>query len=1205
MLARLTKILLSLPFLIAAGIFGAYLVFGFFLVDPVAKKLLPWIGEKKLASQLGVQKVEFNPLTLESTVQGLKLAEKSGKPLAGFDRLYVNLDITGLFRFAWRIQDVQITGPRANFVVQPGGKLNWQALINKLNEDKEPPKDTMPRVLIDHIKIEKGDIDYTDANRTGEPFKVSLTPLGIELDGLSTLPEDRGNYLIAAKLPEQGGTLKWKGDVSLNPVKSDGEVALEGVSLPNLLRVIKTPRNFELPSGTLAAGTRYRFALVKDKSGPDKSGKPKPDQPWVQINGANLIMQNLALAPRGGGERVFELAEAKIENANLDLFKRSISVAAVSLTGGKLAATREVNGKLDWQSLFAIAEDAPPPPAKPETKPKSDTASVQPWKIGVQSIQLGDWSARFTDKGFSTPLRVEASGFELNAKLEGEVGEKPVIVVGPVNAGLGLVKVFSGAENVAQLDQSRLINANFALAEKKLGIDAVELSGAKTAVMLDKNRQINWNAILAKHPNAPAAQPASVAASPASPGLDMHLGKLGIDDVQVAVTDDSTPTPVKLDIVNGRAQLRDLSLDLNKPVPVEAGLSIKQGGSFKASGSVIPGKASGKLNLKLADLAFKPFAPYVNQVARLKLQTGSLSSSGKLGFAKGKDTMKLNYDGGFAVNTLAITEEDTDEAFLGWEKLSSDSLEFNLGPNSLHMSELVAVKPFGKVIIFEDRTINLKRILRSSEPAKPVEATEEGKPAEEAETAAAEVTPAPASTAVASDSDKKADFPLAIERLRIDEAKAEFADLSLTPQFGTRMHSLSGVVTGLSTDPATFAQVELDGKVDEYGSARVRGSIQPFKATEFTDLKLSFHNLEMTNLTPYSGKFAGRRIDSGKLSVDLEYKIKNRQLAGENKFVINKLKLGERVDSKDAMKLPLDLAIALLEDSNGVIDLDLPISGSLDDPKFSYGKIIWKAIVNVLTKLVTAPFRALGKLLGVSSEKLEGVTFDPGSSKLLPPEQEKLKMLAEAMAKRPALTLTLEPGFDPVLDRRALQEQAMRREAAAVAGLKLAANEAPGPVDVNLYKIQTWLEDRYIDRAGKEDYKKLRASFQDKNASAAARMMESEAVERMARRFKTRDPGPASAFHAELLERLTQKTAIDDSELNKLAQARGQAMREELVKRGLDAGRVSSGNPVKQEAKDKQVGSKMNLGVGKKAAAEPQGPDLPAVPSAPAVPVSR
>lgn len=1192
MLARLTKFLLSLPFLIVAGLFGFYLFFGFFLVDPVAKKLLPWIGENKLASQLSVEKVEFNPLTLEATAQGLKLAEKSGKPLAGFDRLYVNLESSGLFRFAWRIQDIQLSGPKANFVVRPGGKLNWAELIAKLNEDKETPKDTMPRVLIDHIKIEKGDIDYTDANRGGEPFRISLTPLGIELDGLSTLPEDRGNYLLAAKLPEQGGTLKWKGDVSLNPVKSDGEVALEGVSLPNLLRVIKTQRNFELPSGTLAAGTRYRFALVKDKSGPDKSGKPKPDRPWVQVNGANLVLQNLALAPRGGGEPVFELAEARVQNANLDLFAQKATVAAVGLTGGKISATREANGKLDWQSLFAIAEDAPPPPPRTVAKPKPASMAGQPWKIGVQNIQLNDWSARFTDKGFTSPLRVEASGFELNARLEGEVGEKPAVAVGPVNSRLGPVKIYSGAENVAQLDQARLINANFALAEKKLGIDAVELSGAKTSVTLNKNKQINWNTILAKHASVPAPKPAAAGSN--TPGLELNLGKFSVDGVQVGVADESTPTPVKFDIVNGRAQLRDLSLDLNKPIPLEAALSVKQGGSFTASGSVTPGKASGQMKLKLAGLSLSPFAPYVNQFARLKLMSGALSSGGKLGFAKGKDNMKLSYDGGFAVNTLAITEEDTDEAFLGWEKLSSDSLEVSLGPNKLHMNELVAVKPFGKIIIFEDKTINLKRILRTSESNKPAVPTANGKPDEEVESSPAAAPPA--APPREEDASKKADFPLAIERLRIEEANAEFADLSLTPQFGTRMHSLSGVVAGLSTDPATTALVELDGKVDDYGSARVRGSIQPFRATDFTDLKFTFRNLEMVNLTPYSGKFAGRKIDSGKLSVDLEYKIKNRQLAGENKFIVNKLKLGERVDSPDAMKLPLDLAIALLEDSNGIIDLDLPVSGSLDDPKFSYGKIIWKAIVNVLTKLVTAPFRALGKLLGISSEKLEAVTFDPGSSKLLPPEQEKLKMLTDAMAKRPALALTLEPGYDPEADRRALQEQAIRHEAAAVTGVKLAPDEAPGPVDVNNYKIQTWLEDRYAERVGKEDYKKLRDGFRDKNASAAERLMESEMVERLARRFKTRDTGPVSAFHAELLERLTQKTVIEDAALIKLAQARGQAIREDLVRHGLDAGRVSIAAPVKQEARDKLIDSRMSLGVGKKPAVE----TVPVVPPIPA-----
>ena len=175
---------------------------------------------------------------------------------------------------------------------------------------------------------------------------------------------------------------------------------------------------------------------------------------------------------------------------------------------------------------------------------------------------------------------------------------------------------------------------------------------------------------------------------------------------------------------------------------------------------------------------------------------------------------------------------------------------------------------------------------------------------------------------------------------------------------------------------------------------------------------------------------------------------------------------------------------------------------------------------------------------------------------------------------------------DPEADRRALQEQAMRMEAVAVAGIKLASGEAPGPVDVNNHKIQTWLEDRYAASAGKEDYQKLRASFQDKNAGAAARVMESEMVERLARRFKTRDTGPISAFHAELLERLTRQTKIADESLLKLAQARGQVMRDALVKLGLDASRVSVSEPVKQTAKEKLVGSKLNLGADAKPKAE-------------------
>ncbi|HEY0824213.1 MAG TPA: DUF748 domain-containing protein, partial [Ramlibacter sp.] len=533
------------------------------------------------------------------------------------------------------------------------------------------------------------------------------------------------------------------------------------------------------------------------------------------------------------------------------------------------------------------------------------------------------------------------------------------------------------------LRRAALSGATVQLPGNRIAVEAVDLGGARALVAVDRKQRLNWQEILRA---APGAQGAGTPAADASAPLpDLRIARVRADDIELQFRDASQGAPVALDLVQGTIALQDVGLDLQKAIPVEAGFAVRQGGRLQARGTVVPGKPSGRLDLRMAGVSLKPFAPYLNQFARLDLQRGRAGTHGRLAFAPGSRGLKLDFSGGFSVDDLVILEEDTGEAFLGWEKFSSDSVSVALAPDRVHIRELVALKPFGKLIIFEDQTLNLQRLRRSG-PA-PVAAT----------------APPPSA----------APFPLAVERLRVVDARMEFADLSLRPQFGTAMHELGGVVTGLSTDPAASAQVELDGKVDEYGSARIRGSIQPFRATEATDLVLAFRNLEMARLTPYSGKFAGRRIESGRLSVDLEYKIRQRQLAGTNKFVVNRLKLGERVDSPDAMKLPLDLAIALLEDSDGVIDLDLPVSGSLDDPQFSYGAIVWKAIVNVLTKIVTAPVRALGALLGGGAEKFEAVGFDPGSSTLLPPEQEKLKLLAGALARRPALTLAIRPGYDP------------------------------------------------------------------------------------------------------------------------------------------------------------------------------------------------
>jgi hypothetical protein len=215
--------------------------------------------------------------------------------------------------------------------------------------------------------------------------------------------------------------------------------------------------------------------------------------------------------------------------------------------------------------------------------------------------------------------------------------------------------------------------------------------------------------------------------------------------------------------------------------------------------------------------------------------------------------------------------------------------------------------------------------------------------------------------------------------------------------------------------------VDLEGQVNEFGQARIEGEINALDPTRQTDIRMIFRNLEIARLTPYTVQFAGYAIEEGRLDTDLVYRFEDRRMQGENNIVIREMRLGDKVDHPDAGNLPLGLAVALLTDSEGVIDLDVPVEGDLDNPEFRIGKVVMQAIGNLITKVVTAPFRLLGNLVGIDSEDFGVLSFEPGSAEISPPDREQLLKLAEAMAQRPELALEVSGVWAPELDRPALQ----------------------------------------------------------------------------------------------------------------------------------------------------------------------------------------
>src|SRR6185312_950939 len=259
----------------------------------------------------------------------------------------------------------------------------------------------------------------------------------------------------------------------------------------------------------------------------------------------------------------------------------------------------------------------------------------------------------------------------------------------------------------------------------------------------------------------------------------------------------------------------------------------------------------------------------------------------------------------------------------------------------------------------------------------------------------------------------------AIDTIRIENGSANYSDFWIQPHFVVGIQTLQGTITGLTSDPRARAKVELQGKVDRYAPVHIWGEINPLAATAYSDINMSFKGVELSTITPYSGHFAGYKIEKGKLSVDINYKIENRQLSAQHRFVIDQLELGDRVESPDAVKLPLKIAIALLKDRNGVIDVNLPVTGSLDNPQFRLGPLIWKAVLGLLTKVATAPFAALGHLFGGGPE-MKYIDFNPGSAVLDPPEHDKLTSLAKALKDKTQLKLDVPVTFSPDLDRPAL-----------------------------------------------------------------------------------------------------------------------------------------------------------------------------------------
>jgi hypothetical protein len=629
---------------------------------------------------------------------------------------------------------------------------------------------------------------------------------------------------------------------------------------------------------------------------------------------------------------------------------------------------------------------------------------------------------------------------------------------------------------------------------------------------------------------SPAVTPAVAPAPGAGPAWQFELGEFALRDASISAEDRRTKPVAKVVIAPLSIKVTGASLDLAKPLSVALDAKINNTGTVNVAGEVTPQPMAANLNLKLDGVELAAIQPYLAQFTSMTLLAGRLGGDAKVRYGAQKPA--LQFSGNLSVAGLHTVDNALHQDFINWDRLDVQGLNFQHDPDRLDIDQITARKFYARVIIEPDESINVKRIL-AAPGATVVAPSGDTRPAVAATAAPAPAPPLPrkgrkplAAPATAAAPAAGPAMPMSIKKIVLQNSQANFADLSVMPNFATGIQKLEGTVLGLSSKANSRAKIDIHGSVDAFAPVSITGEVNVLGATLYTDLAMSFRNIELSTFNPYSGKFAGYNISKGKLTTELHYKVDGRKLDAQHHIIVEQLEFGDKTESKDAVSLPVKLAVALLKDRDGVIDLNLPVTGSLDDPKFKLGPIIWKVFVNILEKAVTAPFALLGSLFGGGPD-LQFVDFEPGAAGLDPAGVAKAQSIVKALDARPQLKIEVPIAVVGELDRPSLIEakyQAQLQGALAAPAAHKKSSAGPTTFDQLDAAAQLDLLTRlYVSNFGAEP------KFPD----------EVEAI-------KTK-PEKTAARNDFLVHEIHQHIAVTESDLTALGQQRAMNLQQALL----------------------------------------------------------
>ncbi len=781
----------------------------------------------------------------------------------------------------------------------------------------------------------------------------------------------------------------------------------------------------------------------------------------VRINpySLSLTIRGLEVKTEEKTENLASWSEFYVNLESMSLLKQAIILKEIRLREPFLRIERDPEGSLNILSLVPTSE---------ENEDKETTDQEEAIALRTALIELVGGEILFTDQSRSEPfqttlstvslylLNLDTSGeseSDFKLSLKSEIGEEialrggfrlsPFIADGTVEiTGVsapkyapyyrdaiafdiekGILAVSTDYDYDGSKDEAAvsLDNLSFSLSdtllrkenvdfltvgaftiegaginfnEKTIAIGTISTSEGTISLIRDSDGTLNVSTLV---PLADGEENVEKEGDSAAPWI-VTVKILSTDGYTVTFEDRSTSQPAQVKLENIEIAGKNISTAQESRGSLQIDLKEEMGGTFSTEGTIGVNPLFVDLSLKLSDFHITPFQPYVSEAADLIIQKGSISTEGTLSIkAENEGPPSLTLQTDIEIADFSSVDSVKGEDFFNFASLGIDDLNLNYNPNNLAMGEISLSDFYATIMINADQTLNVGEIFRSKQG-------ESETPAVREETEG-----------------KEEPFFERIDlgTVRLKKGRINFTDHFINPNYTADLYDIEGKISGIVSDETARADVDLTGKLDKTIPLKITGTTNPLKEEFFADLTIKFENIELGPLTPYSQKHLGYPIDKGKLFLNLEYIIDKRSISSENKIFIDQFTLGEPVESPDAINLPVKLAISLLQNRKGEIDLNVPVSGSLDDPEFSVGYFIFKIITNIIEKAVTSPFALIGGLAG-GGEELGYAEFDYGSATLTDEVTEKLNKLDEALYSRPLLNLEIEGHADTTNDRAVL-----------------------------------------------------------------------------------------------------------------------------------------------------------------------------------------